>query len=1313
MERKEEDRGNTISVVDFLPAYPLIERKDDLFPQPFEEAISSLKEFSQLSDDQPPIIFQKGTVGLKPHQSIISRYASHRTPYDRLFIFHAMGVGKCLARDTPVMMSTGDIKPVQDLNPGDLIMGDDGLEKEILSCCYGREEMFKITQYPCGESYTVNRSHILSLITENEKKVDIDLVDYLLLPEDQRSTLYGYQVGIDYSLAHGSRDYRLQTLLSYQPERHEHGYLLNRSDDETLHLIRSLGYECYRKEGRIFFSHRPARTRLTITSIGVGDYYGFTITGNRRFLLGDFTVTHNTISAVNAIEQTISDPTSSIRRAVIFVKSTSAEPNFYKTILKLTGTKYYPQGYSDEDIEEAFSAEGQKKGPGGERSKYAKFWTAFKKNIRRFYTFHHFREFANKIDPTVPLEEEQEKKKKRKKKKKEGIVFKKAPRIKEPLSDKTIDDDYSNAFIVVDEAHHLHVEGDDEVGSKTYNSFHKVFHKVNNSIILLMSGTPMTNRPGEIAELMNLLLPLDNQMPTHKDFDKKFMIGDDVDSKAISPYMKGMVSCLRSIPSSAPTLFVGDSKVTRQGLEPLSTTQAGYIVQKLVMSDFQSYGYLKVEGSDRFQMKTKSASNFIFPDGSSDKEGFDKYMKSKKDKESKSLATALGARGKGFSDASKPIPSMTPEFLRALDAKTDEDRLEKVAKLSIKYAYTIKSLLGQGCTYIYNNRVTGGGCFVLARILELFGYQRTNGYLNLETAAKRPRYAILTEKSVDNGGVMLSQLQETFNDNRNALGEYIQVIIGSDISSEGISFFHCEHIFVQTPHFHFSKVDQAIARGLRLGSHDFVSNLYRERGQEFKVKVHLLTAIPQEGDIELPQKSVDLYFYRQSIEKDINIKRIERAMREISFDCLLHRKVNTRGIPFTRDCDFLDCNYKCAAPMYTGTPKTLNYNLFYADKEKITIRQEVSLLFRKGFKFTLGQIQSLTRTNLFILVATLKEMIDSHYPLINKYGFTSYLREYNNIYFIIDSLDQTAVDDSMSYYTMYPSINLKDNMEILVREMMTVYHLAIADKIYQISQTEENPDPLFKDLFKRLPDYIIVKLIEGSIVRKYAIGGYGEDRFAPVYDWIVNEYKTRIHENVAGYPYVVSYGDTGYKCVDEKGNWADCSSNTKIGETIRGRFIEVYEEKKKTFPYFGAVSTTNGKFFILASDYLEKTSALAGNRQSHGGVCGTGKYTKSTLLYIAWKMDIDFPNTPMPREIDENQLRHQIKVNYESIDQPNEIFEEGYNFNEITGEELYKLWRIAQQRLKVIPLCELIKKRMIELNALIQTDATEARRIRK
>jgi replicative DNA helicase len=41
------------------------------------------------------------------------------------------------------------------------------------------------------------------------------------------------------------------------------------------------------------------RTGFEVRSLGVGDYYGFTLDGDGRFLLGDFTVTHNTNFLIN------------------------------------------------------------------------------------------------------------------------------------------------------------------------------------------------------------------------------------------------------------------------------------------------------------------------------------------------------------------------------------------------------------------------------------------------------------------------------------------------------------------------------------------------------------------------------------------------------------------------------------------------------------------------------------------------------------------------------------------------------------------------------------------------------------------------------------------------------------------------------------------------------------------------------------------------------------------------------------------------------------------------------------------------------
>jgi ATP-dependent Lon protease len=49
-------------------------------------------------------------------------------------------------------------------------------------------------------------------------------------------------------------------------------------------------------------------TEIKVISKGIGDYYGFTLDGNNRFLLGDFTVTHNTSLVKEGIAKAMDKP---------------------------------------------------------------------------------------------------------------------------------------------------------------------------------------------------------------------------------------------------------------------------------------------------------------------------------------------------------------------------------------------------------------------------------------------------------------------------------------------------------------------------------------------------------------------------------------------------------------------------------------------------------------------------------------------------------------------------------------------------------------------------------------------------------------------------------------------------------------------------------------------------------------------------------------------------------------------------------------------------------------------------------------------
>lgn len=126
-------------------------------------------------------------IQLRPYQEKIKSdvYNAWNCGYRNVLMILPTGGGKCFAKDTPILMYDGSIKYVQHIKKDDLLMGPDSTPRVVGSTCRGREEMFKMTPVK-GDSYTFNRSHILTLrASYNYGKyrkgdlIDISINDYL------------------------------------------------------------------------------------------------------------------------------------------------------------------------------------------------------------------------------------------------------------------------------------------------------------------------------------------------------------------------------------------------------------------------------------------------------------------------------------------------------------------------------------------------------------------------------------------------------------------------------------------------------------------------------------------------------------------------------------------------------------------------------------------------------------------------------------------------------------------------------------------------------------------------------------------------------------------------------------------------------------------------------------------------------------------------------------------------------------------------------------------------------------------------------
>jgi hypothetical protein len=103
---------------------------------------------------------------VQPHQKFGGQYMSSNSPFRSVLVYNHIGSGKCLAINTPVITYDGKIKMVQDVEVGDLLMGDDSTPREVLTLGRGQDVMYDIVPVK-GEVYTCNSKHILSLTCTN------------------------------------------------------------------------------------------------------------------------------------------------------------------------------------------------------------------------------------------------------------------------------------------------------------------------------------------------------------------------------------------------------------------------------------------------------------------------------------------------------------------------------------------------------------------------------------------------------------------------------------------------------------------------------------------------------------------------------------------------------------------------------------------------------------------------------------------------------------------------------------------------------------------------------------------------------------------------------------------------------------------------------------------------------------------------------------------------------------------------------------------------------------------------------------------
>lgn len=415
-----------------------------------------------------------------------------------------------------------------------------------------------------------------------------------------------------------------------------------------------------------------------------------------------------------------------------------------------------------------------------------------------------------------------------------------------------------NTLLMIDEIQNMVSEG-----GSFYNTLYNVIHSAPKDLrIVLLSATPMFDKPNEIGLTMNLLR-LPKELPVGKEFDKKFIKvtkkSDNTFSHKVKniDYFKKCVKGYISFFRGAPPIAFPKMKIKYVNCE---------------MSNFQYSAYLEV----------------LMNEENNDKDN-EKNMEKTKKKILKSLDVAdlpnnfyIGTRV--ISNVVFPNKKINEEgFLSFTDKKIQKD----LYKYSTKFFEIINKIeKTKGKVFVYSSFKEFGGIRSFSKVLDAFGYKDYT-----KEGEGKKRYAIW---SGDENISIKEEIRAVYNLKSNLKGSKIKIILGSPSIREGVSLTAVRQVHVLEPYWNQSRLDQVIGRASRFCSHKDLDENQRN------VKVYIYVSVPPEhnihrqnnNEVSNKKQTVDQYIQNLSIEKDKIIKTFEKAIKEVAIDCEINKKSN-------------------------------------------------------------------------------------------------------------------------------------------------------------------------------------------------------------------------------------------------------------------------------------------------------------------------------------------------------------------------------------------------------------------------------------
>lgn len=117
-------------------------------------------------------------------------------------LYGGPGTGKCFGKGTKILMCDGSVKPVEDIQIGDCVMGDDSTPRKVLELHHGQSPLYLLKRRH-SQDVIVSENHILSLMRYHVNKTwrfyDIRIDDYLNTSKKNQHYSRLYKRAVDFS----------------------------------------------------------------------------------------------------------------------------------------------------------------------------------------------------------------------------------------------------------------------------------------------------------------------------------------------------------------------------------------------------------------------------------------------------------------------------------------------------------------------------------------------------------------------------------------------------------------------------------------------------------------------------------------------------------------------------------------------------------------------------------------------------------------------------------------------------------------------------------------------------------------------------------------------------------------------------------------------------------------------------------------------------------------------------------------------------------------------------------------------------------